>query len=145
MSGDRDYYQAPNTEVFNSVQIVEKYGAGAIMASGLIVEALKAFDNLWVACNTANGYGEEISADNHQNTLKKDWIRRFNKFADNYFKGDRKKTEYCFKDVYLLHRWEKIQQTVTDIKWEDELTEVKYIDVDTIGSAACVGGGCEIF
>ena len=145
MSGDRDYYQAPNTEVFNSVQIVEKYGAGAIMASGLIVEALKAFDNLWVACNTANGYGEEISADNHQNTLKKDWIRRFNKFADNYFEGDRKKTEYCFKDVYLLHRWEKIQQTVTDIKWEDELTEVKYIDVDTIGSAACVGGGCEIF
>ena len=78
-------------------------------------------------------------------TLKKDWVRRFNKFADNYFAGDIKQTEHCFKDVYLLHKWEKIQQTVRDIDWQAELTEVKYIDVDTIGSAACVGGGCELF
>ncbi len=145
MSGDKDYFQAPNTQVLNSQQIVEKYGAGAIMASGLIVEALKSFDNLWVACMTANGYGEDLSADNHTNTMKKDWVRRFNKFAQNYFDGDVKKTEYCFKDVYLLHKWEKIQQTMHDIRWEDELKEVKYVDVDTIGSAACVGGGCEIF
>ena len=145
MSGDKDYFQAPNTEVLNAQQITEKYGAGAIMASGLIVEGLKAFDNLWIACNTAAGYGEDLSADNHQITLKKDWVRRFRKFAENYFAGDMKKTEYCFKDVYLLHKWEKIQQTITDIKWEDELTEIKYIDVDTIGSAACVGGGCELF
>lgn len=145
MTGDKDYYQAPNTEVLNAAQLTEKYGAGAIMASGIIVEALKAFDNLWLACMTANGYGEDISAENHQNTLKKDWVRRFKKFANNYFDGDLKKTEYCFKDVYLLHKWEKIQQTIQDIKWEDELKEVKYIDVDTIGSAACVGGGCELF
>lgn len=145
MSGDKDYFQAPNTQVLNAEQLTEKYGAGAIMASGIIVEALKSFDNLWLACMTANGMGEDLSADNHQNTLKKDWIRRFKKFATNYFDGDIKKTEYCFKDVYLLHKWEKIQQTISDIKWEDELKEVKYIDVDTIGSAACVGGGCELF
>lgn len=145
MTGDKDYFQAPNTQVLNAAQLTEKYGAGAIMASGLIVEALKSFDNLWLACMTANGYGEDLSADNHQNTLKKDWIRRFKKFATNYFAGDIKKAEYCFKDVYLLHKWEKIQQTISDIKWEDELKEVKYIDVDTIGSAACVGGGCELF
>jgi ribonucleoside-triphosphate reductase (thioredoxin) len=144
-SGDKDYFQAPNTEVLTAEQITAKYGAGAIMASGLIVEGLKAFDNLWIACNTALGYGEDLSADNHIITLKKDWVRRFNKFADNYFGGDKKATEYCFKDVYLLHKWEKIQQTMHDIKWEDELTEIKYIDVDTIGSAACVGGGCELF
>lgn len=145
MTGDKDYFQAPNTQVLNAAQLTEKYGAGAIMASGLIVEALKSFDNLWLACMTANGWGEDLSADNHQNTLKKDWIRRFKKFATNYFNGDIKKAEYCFKDVYLLHKWEKIQQTILDIKWEDELKEVKYIDVDTIGSAACVGGGCELF
>jgi ribonucleoside-diphosphate reductase alpha chain len=145
MTGDKDYFQAPNTQVLNAAQLTEKYGAGAIMASGLIVEALKSFDNLWLACMTANGYGEDLTADNHQNTLKKDWIRRFKKFATNYFNGDLKKAEYCFKDVYLLHKWEKIQQTISDIKWEDELKEVKYIDVDTIGSAACVGGGCELF
>ena len=145
MTGDKDYNQAPNTEVLNANQIVEKYGAGAIMASGIIVEALKCFDNLWMACMTANGFGEDLTADNHINTLKKDWVRRFKKFATNYFGGDIKKTEYCFKDVYLLHKWEKIQQTLVDIKWEDELKEIKYIDVDTIGSAACVGGGCELF
>lgn len=145
MSGDKDYNQAPNTQVLTSAQIVDKYGAGAIMASGLIVEALKSFDNLWVACMTVAGYGDDLTADNHENTMKKDWIRRFKKFAQNYFDNDLKKTEYCFKDVYLLHKWEKIQQTITDIKWEDELKEVKYIDVDTIGSAACVGGGCELF
>jgi len=145
MTGDKDYFQAPNTEVLNATQLTEKYGAGAIMASGIIVEALKCFDNLWIACMTANGFGEDLSADNHTNTLKRDWIRRFKKFATNYFDGDIKKTEYCFKDVYLLHKWEKIQQTIVDIKWEDELKEIKYIDVDTIGSAACVGGGCELF
>lgn len=145
MTGDKDYFQAPNTQVLNSHQIVEKYGAGAIMASGLIVEALKSFDNLWLACMTVGGYGEDLTADNHENTMKKDWVRRFKKFASNYFDGDLKKTEYCFKDVYLLHKWEKIQQTMQDIKWEEELKEVKYVDVDTIGSAACVGGGCELF
>lgn len=145
MTGDKDYYQAPNTQVLSAKQLVDKYGAGAVMASGLIVEALKCFDNLWVACMTANGYGEDVTGDSHENTLKKDWVRRFNKFAVNYFDGDLKKTEYCFKDVYLLHKWEKIQQTLSDIKWEDELKEIKYIDIDTLGSAACVGGGCELF
>jgi ribonucleoside-triphosphate reductase len=144
MSGDRDYNQAPNTQVSTAEEIVDKYGSGAIMASGLIVEALKSFDNLWIACMTVNGYGEDLSGDNHQITMKKDWIRRFKKFAVNYFNGDLKKTEMCFKDVYLLHKWEKIQQSLSDIKWEEELREVKYIDIDTIGSAACVGGACDI-
>ena len=145
MSGDKDYYQAPNSEVLTPQEITNKYGAGGLMAAGLIVEALKCFDNLWIACMTAQGYGEEIAAENHENSLKRDWIRRFNKFAVNYFDGDIKKTEYCFKDVYLLHKWEKIQQTMQDINWVEELKEVKYVEVDTVGSAACVGGGCEIF
>lgn len=71
--------------------------------------------------------------------MKKDWVRRFKKFADNYFKGDLKRTEYCLKDVYLLHKWEKIQKTFINIDWKDELKEIRYIDVDTIGAAACVG------
>jgi len=145
MTGDKDYFQAPNTQVLKASELTEKYGAGAIMAAGLVVEALKCFDNLWIACMTAHGYGEDLSADNHTNTMKKDWVRRFNKFAQNYFDGDVKKTEYCFKDVYLLHKWEKIQQSIQDIKWDEELKEVRFVDVDTLGAAACVGGGCELF
>jgi ribonucleoside-diphosphate reductase alpha chain len=138
-TGDKDYYQAPNTEVLNSKEIIKRYGTGSLFASGVIVESLKTFSNLWIACNTAQGYGEDVSADNHENALKKEWIRRFKKFAENYFKGDLKKTEYCLKDVYLLHKWEKIQKTFINIKWKDELKEIRYIDVDTMGAAACVG------
>jgi hypothetical protein len=144
-TGDKDYNQAPNTAVLNPVQIVEKYGPGAIFGSGLVVESLKVFDNLWVATSTALGYGEDIDADNHENNLKKEWIRRFDKFAENYFNGDKKLTEYCLKDVYILHKWEKIQQTMLDIDWSKELTSVSYTDIDTMGAAACSGPmGCEI-
>lgn len=146
MSGDKDFNQAPNTEVLTAEQLVEKYGVGAVMASGLVVEGLRVFNNdLWTATSTAQGYGLNIEGDNHENNLKREWIRRFDKFASNYFNGDKKKTEYCLKDVYLLHKWEKIQQSVVDVDWKKYLTEVQYVDVDTLGAIACAGpGGCEI-
>lgn len=142
--GDKDFDQAPNTEVLLGEEIIKKYGSGAIFASGLVVEGLKAFQNLWVACLTVRGFGDDINQDNHENLLKKDWVRRFKKFAENYFDNDLQKTEYCLKDVYLFHKWEKIQKHFENINWIENLTEVTYIDIDTMGSAACVGGGCEI-
>lgn len=148
MSGDKDYAQAPFTEVIESNEIIAKYGNGAIFASGLVVEALKAFhNNLWNACSTAFGYGEDITSDNNINLLKKDWVRRFDKYAKNYFNDDKKQAEYCLKDVYNLHKWEKIQQNLQDIDWIAELHEKKFTDIDTLASAACVGGngeGCAI-
>ena len=55
-SGDLDYNQAPFTEVLTEKEIVEKYGAGALLASGLIVDGLHAYsDNLWQACDTLLG------------------------------------------------------------------------------------------
>ena len=145
MTGDKDYAQAPNTKVIDAKEIVKLYGTGSIFASGLVVDGLKAFDNLWIACMTAAS--GEIIGDDHENLLKKDWIRRYKKFAANYFKGDLKQAEYCLKDVYLLHKWEKIQKNLNqDIDWESNLVEKKYIDVDTMGAAACVGTaeGCLI-
>lgn len=139
MTGDKDFNQAPNTKVIDAEQIIQTYGTGAVFASGLVVDGLQAFDTLWEACATANGYGEDLTGDDHGKLLKKDWVRRFNAFAVNYFEADRKKTEYCLKDVYLLHKWEKIQQNLVDIDWASQLKEKKYIDVDTLGAAACVG------
>lgn len=145
ISGDKDYAQAPNTEVLTAQEIVDKYGVGAIMASGLVVEGLRVFNNdLWLATSTAQGFGLNLDGDNHDNNTKREWIRRFDKFADNYFKGDKKKTEFCLKDVYLLHKWEKIQQSVVNVDWKSQLTEVQYVDVDTLGAVACSGGACEI-
>ena len=144
MMGDKDFNQAPNTAVIPAKEMVKKYDAAAIFASGLVVDALKVFANLWDACSTAQGYGLDISLESAENSARQDWIRRFKNFADNYLKGDIKKAEYCLKDSYLLHKWNKIQTNLKPIDWQDDLTEKKYTDVDTLGAAACAGGACEI-
>ena len=41
--------------------MVKKYGDAAVFASGMVVDALKCFNNLWDACSTAKGVGEDIS------------------------------------------------------------------------------------
>ena len=144
ITGDKDFNQAPNTAVITAQEMVEKYDQGAIFASGMVVDALKTFDNLWNACMTAQGYGEDLTLDDSSTVMKKDWVRRFGNFADNYFDGDTKMAEYCLKDAYLLHKWNKIQKNLKHIDWEEDLTEKKYTDVDTLGAAACAGGACEI-
>lgn len=144
MSGDKDYNQAPNTAVITSKDMVKKYGDAAVFASGMVVDALKCFNNLWDACSTAKGFGEDISLETSENALKRDWIRRFGKFADNYLKSDTTLAEHCLKDAYLLHKWNKIQSTLMTVDWKEDIKERKYTDVDTLAAAACAGGACEI-
>lgn len=142
VSGDKDYVQAPNTSVLTPDEIVEKYGAGGVFGAGLIVDALKVFDNLWTATRTAQQRPIDQCQEDADKTA--DWIRRFNKFANNYFDGNVKKAEYCLKDLYICHKWEKIQQNFKDVDFSNNLQERKYTDIDTLGAVACVGGGCEI-
>ena len=144
MSGDKDYNQAPNTAVIDEKQMVKLYGAASIFASGLVVDAMKVFPNLWDACSTAQGMGMDISLESSENSARQDWVRRFENFANNYLNGDIKKTEYCLKDAYLMHKWNKIQQYLQMPNWNHDLTEQVFTDVDTIGAAACAGGACEI-
>ena len=144
MSGDKDFNQAPNTAVITAKEMVKKYDAASIFASGLVVDAIKVFPNLWDACSTAQGFGLDISLESAENFARQDWVRRFNNFAENYLNGDVKKAEYCLKDSYLLHKWNKIQTNLKPIDWVEDLTEKKYTDVDTLGAAACAGGACEI-
>jgi len=144
MSGDKDFNQAPNTAVITAQQMVEKYGTGAIFASGMVVDALKVFPNLWDACSTAQGFGLDISLESSENSARADWVRRFQNFAENYCAGDIKQAEHCLKDSYLLHKWNKIQANLKQVDWGSDITEKKYTDVDTLGAAACAGGACEI-
>ena len=141
-SGDKDFNQAPFTEVLTDEQLVEKYGTAALFASGLIVESSKGFNNLWDA--TYAGTDEEADTSGEQKDLGADWIRRFDNFAKNYFNGDKKQAEYCLKDVYLLHKWTKIQQNMQPIDFKTGLSKRNYIDIDTTGAVACAGGACEI-
>ena len=144
MSADKDYNQAPNTAVITANKMVKEYDTAAVFASGMVVDALKCFDNLWIACSTAKGFGEDLSLESSDNAMKQDWVRRFNNFADNYLDGNSVKAEHCLKDAFLLHKWNKIQKNLKPIEWKKDLTAKKYVDVDTIASAACVGGACEI-
>lgn len=142
MSGDKSYVQAPFTEVLTEDKIIEKYGSGAMFASGLIVDAIHVFDDLWFAINSVK-FGVN---DGDKKPMQLDWVRRFHKFADNFFDGDIEKTELCLKDVHLLHRWSKIQNAIrnTEFSWEEMQSHETLVDADTLAAAACQGGACEI-
>lgn len=58
--GDLDYPQAPYTEVLDEVELAERYGAGAILSSGLIVDANDVFKDIWEACNAAMGLAPQL-------------------------------------------------------------------------------------
>lgn len=143
--GDKGYAQAPFTSVLTAEQIMKEYGEGSLFASGLITEGLHAFNNnLWVACDTLQGFGLKLSEDNSDDLLKRDWIRRAKKFSLNYFKGDDLKMTFCLKDCYNLHKWKGIQQSFKFIDFKTELSKQTFTDVDTLGAAGCAGGACEI-
>ncbi|WP_157649582.1 hypothetical protein [Burkholderia ubonensis] len=143
-SGDKAYAQAPFTEVHTADEILQKYGEASMFASGLIVDGLHAFnDNLWMACDTAMGFGEKLT-DEARDLLKRDWVRRFGKFAENFFGGDEQKTSFCLKDSYNLHKWASIRKTMKEIDFSQALAQRDYVDADTLASQGCAGGACEL-
>lgn len=144
ITGDKIYAQAPFTEVLTAEQIMQKYGQGSLFASGVIVDGLHAFNNnLWLACDTLMGYGEKLT-DDSSDLLKRDWVRRANKYAKNFFEGDVSLMTYCLKDCYNLHKWTNIEMQLKQISFSTELKQKKFVDVDTLGSQGCAGGQCEV-
>jgi ribonucleoside-diphosphate reductase alpha chain len=144
-SGDKAYVQSPFTEVKGSEDVLTEYGTCAMFASGLIVDALAAFnDNLWLACDTAAGNGEVLSEDDHKDLLKRDWVRRFKKYANSYLAGDELTASNCLKDVYNIHLWERINLNYQHIDWARDLPQKDFVDIDTLAAAACAGGVCDI-
>ena len=141
-AGDKAYPQAPFTEVFTMDEITIKYGTEAMFTSALIEAGLLAFNkDLWTACSTALGYGEQLK-DTHDDLLKRDFERRFDKFATHFQSKD--DCANCLKDVYNLHKWWKIQNTMHDIDWTTDLGAKEFVDVDTLASQGCSGGNCDI-
>lgn len=144
MSGDKDYAQAPFTEVFTPEELVEKYGSASMFASGLLVQGIESFGTLWAACDTVLGKGEDLGKLGHDNMVKHDFVRRAKKFAQGFFDGDLTKMTYCLKDVYNLHKWEKIVNSIKRVNWEKATAVQTITDIDTMGAQACSGGACEI-
>ena len=154
--GDMDYPQAPFCEVLNSADIVETYGVGAIMSSGLIVDGLHTFDdNLWAACDCALGRGENIEEPISQSYpkrvreaieqvqhAKRDWIRRAHKFAHNYFNGDILKTTRCLKRVHNCKLWEDLQRKYCSVDYTKMIEDQD--NTTLTQTIACAGGKCDI-
>lgn len=113
-AGDKSYPQAPFTEVLTYEQIVDKYGQLSLFTSALIEAGLQAFnDDLWTACSTALGYGEALS-DEHKDLLKRDWIRRFDKFASHFM--DSALTDDCYEKYNsLVNHAEELQTSIDEI------------------------------
>lgn len=141
-SGDKAYPQAPFTEVLTHSQIIDKYGEVALFTSALIEAGQSAFNgDLWTAISTAIGEGEKLTEE-HKDLLKRDWVRRFDKFAKNF--KNIEQCGNCLKDVYNLHKWWKIQNNTKDINWVTDLGKKEFVDIATLGSQGCSGGACEV-
>lgn len=104
--GDLDYPQAPYTEVLDEVELAERYGAGAILSSGLIVDANDVFKDVWEACNAAMGLAPQLLTIND---------KQISDFVVENIKDGRFLVDIdgiCFSDVncvidYLKRRVEK--------------------------------------
>lgn len=143
--GDKDWNQSPNTSVLNFEEITNKYGRGALFASGLIVDGLHYFNgNLWEACDSVLNRETPINGTREQVLLKKHWINSAKRFSKNYFKKDNQKMVYCLKDIHLLHKWEDINRKFKEINFTEILTEPHFVDINTMGAMSCYGGSCEI-
>lgn len=141
-AGDRAYPQAPFTEVLTYDKITKLYGEVSLFTSALITVGLEAFNNnLWVACDTALGFGETLT-EKHEDLLKRDFVRRFNKFATNF--ESKEQCSNCLKDVYNLHKWWRIQKSEASIDWSTAIDKKEFTDINTMGAQACSGGACEI-
>ena len=144
-SGDKDYPQAPFTEVKTAEEILLEYGTASMLASGLVVDGLHAFsNNLWQACDTVMDKGIDLSVKSSENALQRDWVRRAKKYARRYFKNDLQVMTYCLKDVHLLHKWETVSRSFKAVDWLSADIKPKYIEVNTTGAVACSGGVCDV-
>ncbi len=154
--GDLDYPQAPFCEVLEAEEIVDLYGVGAIMASGLIVDGMHAFDdNLWEACDAALGRGQDLETLLNPNLPKrareaveqvvfarKDWVRRAHKFARNYFGGNTLRMTRCLKRVHNCKLWEDLQRQYVKVDYTLLVEEQDNTVLEE--TVACGGGACEI-
>lgn len=157
--GDLEYPQAPFTSVLTFEEIVAEYGVGSLFASGLIVDGLHAFNNdLWSACDCALGRGQSLDIPQPTDITdekafaayqaqvktilaKKDWVRRAQKFAKNYFAGDVRRMSYCLKRVNNCKLWEDLTREYIPVDYT-----LMYEDSDNtklVDAVACAGGKCD--
>jgi ribonucleoside-triphosphate reductase len=158
ISGDKDYPQAPMCAIFTPREMAQMYGDGFPLASGLIVDGLKAFDNnLWAACDSVLGFGQPLTEPvlpqnmnitdhtayvqaRNRYLAKVDWIRRAKQFAERYFNGDVRNMTYCLKDVNNWKTWLDLKREYNDVDYTEMIEEED--NTKTHQEWACSGQSC---
>ena len=79
----------------------------------------------------------------HKVDLRNDWVRRFKKFAKNYFDNNLIKCANCLKHVNIFHQWQKIK-TFSKVDWEKVYWEIDLKEAGSQVGTACSGGKCEL-
>ncbi len=146
-TGDKVFKQAPFTKVLNFDELVKEYGDSVIFASGLIIDALHAFDDdLWDACEAVKNKDFPLNGDRFAVLIKKDIVRRIKKFSKNYHKNNINMTISCLKDVHLFHKWKTINREFKNIDFTTINLKPSYTNVNEMGGVACSGpdGTCEV-
>jgi ribonucleoside-triphosphate reductase len=171
-TGDKDYKQATFQAIHTPVELAEMYGDASVMASGLIVHAQQAFQDLHDACNCFLGIGETLadfpsldtgdipdSIDRLEVLFKKrSWMKRAEKFTRRYFMEERKEDEkesrekrwnhakrrmcYLLKDVDGFKTWCDLKRTMKPVPWGLFSEEENHCKPEQL--AACAGGSCEL-
>jgi len=165
ITGDKDYPQAPFTAIYRPSQLVKMYGDASVMASGLIVDGLHAFnDNLWKACEVVLGLGEPLTEPQPKVTeemphisledvreqereqqvyeAKVDWVRRAKQFAERYFDGNIKQMTYCLKDVNNWKYYCDLMREYKDVDFSAMIEEQDNTRLEA--TIACAGGSCDL-
>lgn len=147
---DLDIRQAPNTRVREHSEIVSEYGEGALFASSLVESGKKLFDNdIWIACDTVQGcpagYGVDLSSPTENVSLRamqEEWVEEVQAFSRRHFEGDVRRACYCLKDVYLLSRWNMLQDRWVPVDYTQMIEEENNVKLGE--TVACAGGVCEL-
>lgn len=131
--GDLDYPQAPYTEVLDEVELAERYGAGAILSSGLIVDAADVFKDVWEGCNAATGLAPNLL------TLTDADIAKYitDNIKDGKFLVDI--DGVCFSDVNCVIDYLK-RRVAKRLEWVRRFNSFadKYMEGDRLKTAYCL-------
>lgn len=137
-SGDKDYPQAPFTEVFLSRELVTIYGDAALFASGLIEKAKELFDDsLFDACDAILGIGKLPKGKS-----KQEFLEKARKYADKYLNGDIKKLTYCLKDVDTWKHYVDLKREYKSVDYD--LLNEEEDNTTVFEEVACSNGQCEL-
>ncbi|MFI5404963.1 MAG: recombinase [Nitrososphaerales archaeon] len=138
ITGDKDYAQAPFSAVYLPSQMIRYHGDGVMFVSGLIELCLNLYDdNLWKACDSLLGIGEEVSG-----KAKKSLLNRCQKFAQKYFNGELRRLTYAMKDIYNYKLWTELKQEMKEVDYTQLIEEENNTKLQQ--EWACQGNQCVI-